>query len=72
MWEQTEAVVQRCYVKKVFLEISQNSQVNTWASLFFNKVAGAACNFIKKETLAQPFSCEFWEISKIIFFAEHL
>ena len=23
-----------------------------------------ACNFIKKETLALVFSCEFWEISK--------
>ena len=22
------------------------------------------CNFIKKEALAQVFSCEFWEISK--------
>ena len=32
-------------------------------SLFFNKVAGQACNFIKKETLAQVFSCEFCEIS---------
>ena len=30
------------------------------------------CNFIKKETLAQIFSCEFWEISKNTFFAEHL
>ena len=33
--------------------------------LFFNKVAGLrlqACNFIKKETLAQVFSCEFCEI----------
>ena len=37
-------------------------------SLFFNKVAGAACNFIKKETLAQVFSCEFCEISKNTFF----
>ena len=27
----TEAVAQRCSVKKVFLEISQNSQENTWA-----------------------------------------
>ena len=26
-----------------------------------------ACNFIKKETLAQVFSCEFCEISKNIF-----
>ena len=29
---------------------------------------GAACNFIKKETLAQLFPCEFCEISKTIFF----
>ena len=33
-------------------------------SLFFNKVAGGACNFIKIETMAQVFSCEFCEISK--------
>ena len=31
----TEAVVQRCSVKKVFLEISQNSQENTWARDYF-------------------------------------
>ena len=36
-------------------------------SLFFNKVAGQACNFIKKETLAQVFSCEFCGISKNTF-----
>ena len=36
-------------------------------SLFFNKV-----NFIKKETLAQVFFCEFYEISKNTFFKEHL
>ena len=29
-------------------------------------------NFIKKETLAQLFSCEFCEISKDTFFTEHL
>ena len=40
-------------------------------SLFFNKVAGA-CNFIKKETLAQVFSCEFCKISKNTFYTEHL
>ena len=28
------------------------------------------CNFIKKETLAQVFSCEFCEISKNTFFTE--
>ena len=39
-------------------------------SIFFNKVAGLspeACNFIKKETLAQVFSCGFCEISKNTF-----
>ena len=31
-----------------------------------------ACSFIKKETLAQVLSCEFCQISKNIFFTEHL
>ena len=31
-----------------------------------------ACNFIKKETLAQVFSSEFCEISKNTFSTEHL
>ena len=31
-----------------------------------------AGNFIKKETLAQVFSCEFCEISNKKFFTEHL
>ena len=36
--------------------------------LFFNKVARPrACNFIKKEALAEVFSCEFYEISKNTF-----
>ena len=43
-----------------------------YQSLFFNKVAGAACNFIKNEALVQVFSCEFCEISKTPFFTEHL
>ena len=45
----SEAVIQRCSVKKVLHEHK-------------------ACNFIKKETLAQVFSCEFCEISKKTFF----
>ena len=36
----SEAVAQRCSVKKVFLEISQNSQENMCQSLFLNKVVG--------------------------------
>ena len=54
----TKAVVRGCSVKKVFLEISQNSQENTCASVSF---------LMKKETLAQVFSCEFCEISKNTF-----
>ena len=42
-----------CSVKRVFLEISQNSQENTFARVSF---------------LAQVFSCEFCEISKNNFF----
>ena len=30
------------------------------------------CNFIKKETLAQVFFCELYEISKNTFFAKHV
>ena len=38
----------------------------------FNKSAGLGLQLIKKETLAQVFPCEFCEISKNIFFTEHL
>ena len=41
-------------------------------SLFFNKVAGGACNFIKKGILTRVFSCEFLEISKNTFVTENL
>ena len=41
-------------VKKVFLEISQNSQENT-------------CSRVLKKTLAHVFSCELCEISKNTF-----
>ena len=52
-----EVVARRVSVKKVFLEISQNSQKNTCASLFF----------IKQEALAQVFSYEFCGISRNVF-----
>ena len=44
----TEAATRIVLLKNVFLEISQNSQKNTCAK---------ACNFIKKESLAQVFFC---------------
>ena len=66
--KQTEAVVQRCSVKKIFLEISQNSRENTCTRDSSLIKLQAACNFIKKTPLAQVFSCQFWEISKNSFF----
>ena len=58
--ELTEAVVQTLSVKKVFLEISQNSQENASAGV---SQRPEACNLIKVDTLAHVFSCEFFEIS---------
>ena len=63
-----KAVIQRCSVKNVFLNILQNSQENTCARVSFYwscKLGG--CNFIKKKSLAQVFSCEFCKISKNTF-----
>ena len=61
-------------MKKGVLEILQNSQEKTCTRVIFkNKFAGLqACNFIKKETLAQVLSCEFCEIFKNTVFTEHL
>ena len=66
----------RCSVRKgVLRNFAKFTGKHLCQSLFFNKVAGLrpqACNFIKKETLAQVFSCEFCEISKNSFLTEHL
>ena len=61
-----EAATGGVLLEKVLLKISQNSQENACAT------RPQACNFIKKETLAQVLSCEFCEISKNTFFTEHL
>ena len=47
-----EAVGQRCSVKKVLENFKKLTGKHLCQILFFNKVAGIACNFIKKETLA--------------------
>ena len=63
----------KCSVRKGFSEISQNSQENSSARVsFLIKLEASACNFIKKETLVQVFSSDFYEISNNIFFTEHL
>ena len=62
-----EAVVQRCSVKKVFLEISQNSQESTCARVAFliKLQASGLCNFIKKHLC---FSVKFVKFLSTPFF----
>ena len=68
----TEAVVQTCSVKRLFLKISQNVQENTCARISFLINLQAPATLLKKETGARVFSCEFSKILKSIFFTEHL
>ena len=58
------------YKKGVLRNLTKFTEKHLCQSLFFNEVAGLtpqACNFIKKETLAQVFSFEFYQISKNTF-----
>ena len=68
----SEAVLQRSSVEKVFLKISKNSQENTCASVFLNKVAGVRPVTLLKKTLAQVFPVKFAKFLTIAFFKEHL
>ena len=63
------------YKKDVLRNFAKCTGKHLCQRFFLNKVAGLrpkACNFIKKKSLAQVFSCEFCEISKNTFFPEHL
>ena len=65
-----QAATRGVLCKNLFLEMSQNLQEVTRARVsFLIKLQNL---FIKKETLAQVFSCQFCEISKNIFFTEHI
>ena len=46
----TEAVAQRCSVKKAFLEISQNSQEKTCARVSFSKKLQASATLLKRDS----------------------
>ena len=56
--------------KGVFRNISKLTGKHLCQILFFDRLM--ACNFIKKETLPQVFSCEFYKIPKNTFSTEHL
>ena len=59
-----EAIVRRCPVKKLFLEILQKLQKKTCARDYFLIKFQAS----KKESLSQVFSCEICEISMTTIF----
>ena len=65
----SEAVAPRCSVKKVFLNISQNSQENTCARV---SLLITLLNFVKRETLAQVSSVKFVKFLRTLFFTKHL
>ena len=56
-------VFQKFASKNLFQKISQNSQEN---------ICAKSLNFIKKETVDQVFSFEFYQIFQNIFFIKHL
>ena len=66
----------KVFCKKVILRnFAKFTGKHLCQRLFFNKVTGLrsyACNFIKKESLAQVFFCELCEISKNAYFTAHL
>ena len=64
----------RCSVRKnVLRNFAKFTGKRLFQSLFFNKVAGLKpVTLLKKQTLAQVFSCKFCEISKNTYFTKHL
>ena len=68
-----EATTEGILQERVFLEILQNSQEDNWVSASFLKKCGMRpATLLKKETVAQVFSCEFCKISTNTVFTEHL
>ena len=58
--KKTEAVVRKCFVKKVFLEILQNSQETTCAKVFSNKVTSLKpATLLKKRIWHRCFPVNF-------------
>ena len=69
----TSSSHERCSLRKDVLQILQNSQETPGNRVSFQiKLPTLVWNFNNKNTLAQMFSCKFWEICKNSFFTEHL
>ena len=68
-----EAVAQRCSVKKVFLEISQNLPENTCArGVGFNKIVGLRPATLFKMTLHRCFPVNFMKFLRTPFYRTSL
>ena len=72
----TSNFIKNCHCRgmnvNVVLTSPNNNRQKQPTEVFFKERCCEACNFIKKETLAQVFYCEFCEIFKNTFFIEHL
>ena len=71
-FQSTEAVAQRSSVKKVFLEISQNSQENTCARVLFSIKLRPPATLLKKRLWHRCFPLNFAKFLRTSFFTEHL
>ena len=68
LMSRSKAVDQRCSVKKVFLEFSQNSQEKHLCQSLFNKVAG----LLKRRIEHRCFPVNFAKFLRTPFFIEYL
>ena len=68
-----EKAIRRCSVKKLFLEISQNSQENTCARVsFLIKLQAAPATLLKKRLWHRCFPVNFAKFLRTPFLTEHL
>ena len=67
-----EVVAHRCSVKKVFLEILQNSQGNVCARVSFLIKLQAPITLLKKRLWHRCFPVNFTKFLRTTFFTEHL
>ena len=68
----SEAVTQRCSVKKVFLKISQNSQENTCARVSLIMLQEPPVTLLKKRLWHMCFPANYAKFLRTPFLTEHL
>ena len=60
-WE-SQVVILKCSIKLVFLKISQNSQKNICAGVFFNKNQAGSRQLYQRDTLVLFFCVCVWAL----------